>query len=491
MINLDRNTAPARKGGGANGSAWRRPPSCRAGQSGLALIAVLLMMLVSLAIGLLSANSSRTELAIAHNQVLELRALAIAEAGIGMAKKQIEAKFAVVNNELALNVGCTCVASQCNYGVGATGSGLAALGILKDMTFASDSVSPRCYRFASFGGAGTNDGYYVRVEDNRDEPIGTADAPLADVDQTIRVTSIGVVGTAERTVVATFTLTPGVPGSNTPGIQARDVIDFGGSAGGQCRALNDGTPGSTYPGADSYTGTYPNLVYGIGAKVETTASTSNIEMGSGQYVYGSEISAGTVSGANADNTLVGGTYTTNAPAESLYPYPSPIAACGPPYSGMSGITLTGGASYDSDKGKLLSGSSGNVTLAPGTYCFGLVTIANTLTITGTTVINVTDKFVASSGSFINNTLYDPTQLTLNSSVVGKDAVSLTGNADAFMQVNAPSGEVVVGGGGNFFGSIVGTEVHFSGGSCFHQNGNAVVGGTPGVVDVLSWHELQN
>ena len=59
----------------------------------------------------------------------------------------------------------------------------------------------------------------------------------------------------------------------------------------------------------------------------------------------------------------------------LDPYPPPIAACGPPYSGMTGITLTGGASYDPSTGKLLSGSSGNVTLDPGTYCFGLVTIA--------------------------------------------------------------------------------------------------------------------
>jgi hypothetical protein len=210
-------------------------------------------------------------------------------------------------------------------------------------------------------------------------------------------------------------------------------------------------------------------------------------MGSSSFIYGNALSGGEI----PVPPYPPGTATANAPAASLDPYPSPIAACGPPYSGTSGITLSGGASYNTSSGKLLTGSAGNVTLAPGSYCFGLVTVAGTLTVTGPTTINVTDKFVASSGSIVNNTTHDPAKLVLNSSVVGKDAVSLTGNADGFMTVNVPNGEVVVGGGGNFFGSIVGTEVSFTGGSCFHQNANATTPGTPGIVQVSSRHEVQN
>jgi Tfp pilus assembly protein PilX len=71
-------------------------------QRGAALIAVLLLVLVSLGIGILSANSSRTELRIAHNEVLDLRALAVAEAGINQAKRAIEI-HSNLNDELAAN----------------------------------------------------------------------------------------------------------------------------------------------------------------------------------------------------------------------------------------------------------------------------------------------------------------------------------------------------------------------------------------------------
>lgn len=452
----------------------------------MALIAVLLLMLVSLAIGLLSANSSRTERAIAHNQVLELRALAAAEAGIHMLKQQIESHYAVVNSELALNTGCACATSTCNYGVGASGSGLEATGGLANVTLPGDAITPRCYRFAAFGG-GASDGYYLRVEDNLDEPTGT-DAPLADVDQAIRVISHGVIGTAERTVIATFNLTPGAPGGGA-GIKARDDITFGGNhTGGRCRALNDGTPGSTFPGVDSVTGTWPNFVYGTDALVRTTSATSDINMQSDNVVWGDQISGGTNSGNPPPSP---GTATANAPPDASDPFPSPIAACAP-FSGASGINVGSRGSYDPSSGLLKTGGDGNVTIAPGTYCFGMVKIESgaTLTVTGPTVINVTDKWIASSQSIINNTTHDPANLIVNSSVVGKDALSFTGDADSFMQINAPLGEIVVGGGGNFFGSIVGTEVSFTGGSCFHQYGTGG-GGTPGVVNVTSWHEVQH
>ena len=438
----------------------------------MALIAVMLLMLVSLAIGLLSANSSRTELAIAHNQALDLRALAVAEAGVNMAKKQIENQYGIVDKELALNAGCTCATTGCNHGVGASGSGLEALGSLANATLAFDTVTPRCYRYASFGGTGS-DGYYVRVEDNHDEPIGVADAPLTDVDSTIRVISHGVVGTAERTLVATFKLTPGTPGSGGYGIFGKNLVSFGGN-------------GSTI---DSYTMVGGVPVYGSDAVIQSNVE---VDTGSSATVQGDLISGGVVNGDN----LPTGTITEGAPLVTL----TPIAACGPPYSGLSGIHFTGDGSYTPDgkeAGQLVCGSGCTLTLDPGTYCFGDVTINGgaTLTVTGPTTINLTGQFKG-GGSQLNNTTKDSTLFVLNSSYVGKQAVDINGGGNtAYITIYAPNGDVAVGSsggaGGGIWGSIVGAVVEFTGGASYHQNTSGGGGGTPGIVEVRSWHEVQN
>src|SRR5438105_2766292 len=102
---------------------WNGTPST---QRGAALIAVLLLVLVSLGIGLLSASSSRNELRISHNEVLDMRALAVAEAGIAQAKRAIEA-HANLNNELAANAtgACNGFTGTNADGVGTAASGLA------------------------------------------------------------------------------------------------------------------------------------------------------------------------------------------------------------------------------------------------------------------------------------------------------------------------------------------------------------------------------
>src|SRR4051812_36288214 len=148
--------------GSASRARWAHSVP-RGGQRGLALIAVLLLVLVSLAIGLLSATSSRTELRIAHNDVLDKRALAIGEAGLSHAK-QLLANHGVFNDELAVNAAGAC-AGLTAYGVGNGASGLSNLTLAKLPTN-SDNL---CYRFAAFGGGAATDGYYVRVEDNNDE----------------------------------------------------------------------------------------------------------------------------------------------------------------------------------------------------------------------------------------------------------------------------------------------------------------------------------
>src|SRR3954466_2976304 len=61
-------------------------------QRGVVLVAVLLLAMISLVIAYLAANASRTELKIAHNLMVDMRALAVAEAGLLQARTLIAAR---------------------------------------------------------------------------------------------------------------------------------------------------------------------------------------------------------------------------------------------------------------------------------------------------------------------------------------------------------------------------------------------------------------
>lgn len=440
--------------GGGVGAGHARPAPCR----GLALIVVLLLVLVSMVVGLLAATQSRTELQIAHNDVLEKRALAVAEAGLHDARERI-ALHRLLDDELAANTGGACQ----GVGLGNAGSGLAALGA--PATLARDG---RCHRFAAFGGAAT-DGYYVRVEDNHDEPSG-ADDPLHDRDTRIRIVAHGVVGTAERTVVASMRLAPGwtIFATGQSPADCDPCLDLGGT--GTVVDSYVGTPTGSPPAC-----TAPQCTLGTAAVV---GANGNVRLAGGSAISGDVVAHGTVSGT------VTGTVLTGAPIQGPGAFP-PVVACGPPWSSGGGITPAG--AYDAATGDLKGSGGASVNLAAGTYCLHSVALTgnSALVVAGPTVVNVVAAW-DSAGGVIANTTNDPSNLKINSSCTGAGCVKTSGGSGTFVEINAPAAEVKVTGGGALWGSVVGRAIAVSGGAYVHGNRDT---GASGVIG--DWREVRN
>jgi hypothetical protein len=419
----------------------------RATQRGGALVIVLFLSVTALALGLLSAVSARTELRIAHNDVLDLQAFNVAEAGINVAIKQI-GNHSNFNDELASNTGGACNAN----GVGNSSSGIANIG--SAATNASDGL---CYRFASFGGT-SSDGYYVRVTDNLDETSG-GDVPTADTDGTIRLIVHGKVGTAERILTGTLSLNGwGVFGINTVALSGGSAEICSGNA----------------------------VTCATGSSTARVGSNGNITGSGGATIMGSAYAGGTVTAAT--NLNVSGTSANNQTAVS---FPS-VTACSPYTSTTTGISPA--SAYNIATGVFSQGGGPTVTLAPGTYCFKSLNLqgGSTLSVSGATTINLTgdaSNFVLNiQGGSIANTTSDPSNLVINSSANTPSGCSncflIDGGSQTYMKIYAPNTVVQFTGGGTVRGQIIGKEVYLSG------NSNVMAYGVAGAA-LKNWHEVQN
>jgi hypothetical protein len=412
-------------------------------QRGAALItAALLLSIASLLLGLLSAASSRTELRIAHNDVLDHQAFNIAEAGMAVTVKLI-GSHSSFNDELANNGVGACTGN----GVGNASSGLANIG--SAATLSSDG---RCYRFASFGGT-SSDGYYVRVEDNLDETSG-GDDPTTDTDGVIRLYVHGRIGTAERIIAGTLTLSGyGVFGVNGLTMSGGSTICSG------------------------------NVVScATGSSTARVGSNGTIALSGGSTTIKGSASAGATVTTSGGATVTG--TTTNNAATVSFPA---VTACGPPYSSSAGITLGSHGSYNSATGVLNVSGGDTVTLATGIYCFSSVTLSgsSTLSVSGATTINMTGAWDTGGGSVANSS-NDPNNLVVNSSYgcSGSSCIKITGGTGNYMKLYAPSADVVLSGGSTFYGLFVGRNIDISGGASVLQLG--VAGATLG-----NWHEVVN
>ena len=400
---------------------WR-PPAIASKQRGFALLLVLLLSVISLAIGLYAALGSRTEMALAHNDLLVKQALSASLAGIQHAARAIST-HSTPDDELASNSGGVCTGN----GVGNSSSGMATIG--NEVLF-----NGACYRFRQLGPDGS-DGYYVVVSDNHDEGAA-ADDPLHDKDRTIRVTSVGVVGTAIRTVRVTLT----------------GKSDFG--FFGTLKVTMSG--GST---SDSFTGAYSA---GTAQSQSKVGSNGDIKLSGGStQIRGNALAGGAVTTSGGSN--VTRTTTNSAPAQSF-----PLVLACSPFSNNTGITPS--SSYNSTTGNLNMSGGGTIALAPGTYCFDDVTLSggSSLIISGPTTLNITGKFNGSGGS-VSNTTLDAFNLKVN--VSGGADVKMSGGTNAYMVLYAPESDVDVSGSSPYFGSIIGKTLTASGGSFLHQQKN--------------------
>jgi hypothetical protein len=171
---------------------WRLSRPVGRGDGGYAVMAILVITALLLVVGVIGVRSASIEVRISGNELAAQKAFSAAEAGLAHAISLIAADGDGLQDELT--------------GRG-TGGGLEDLGAVVPLN--GDS-----YRFRSFGGSGSADGYYVRVVDNFDEVAG-ADNRAVDVDSVAYVVSHGKVGAGERTVRSAIRVLPGA--SSGPG----------------------------------------------------------------------------------------------------------------------------------------------------------------------------------------------------------------------------------------------------------------------------------
>lgn len=224
-----------------------------------ALVVVLLLATLGLMISLNRSMSSKTELKIAHNDLLGKQALAIAEAGLRHAAKRIVDDSADgLSDELA------------NNGTGGTDSGMAGFGTV---TTASHACGAN-FRFVAFGG-GSEDGYCVKVRDNFDETAVPND-PTADIDDRVELVAIGRMGTGQRTVSAMLQFNVGPDCA----LQVASHLDITGPV------TTAGRKGCTHANGNTTISSEANLAQG--ATTSWIMSISGNPTMAGDYLDGSE-----------------------------------------------------------------------------------------------------------------------------------------------------------------------------------------------------------
>jgi hypothetical protein len=408
----------------------------RTNESGLALPATLLVVVMVLALGAIGLQSSSIGLKISSNHLRGSQALGLAEAGIEHALALIVADADGFNDELASS---------------GTGGALSALGSVV-------SVQGRSYRFHSTAAGG--DGYYVRAEDNYDEKAG-ADDPTADVDSSIKLVARGRVGGAERVVEVVIGGKPMFPYTVWTEVHVKisgdGLVDSYDSRVGPYVA-----PGSS--SGDIYTNGFINL----------SSSTT---------VWGDASAGSTVT--TSGSAMVMGTTTQNADLLSF----DAVAPCGPPYSSGVGISGIGSWSYDAASGKLNGSGGASITLANGIYCMSDVVLSggSLLNVNGPVQLWLTGKFDSSGGGVTNNTAIASNFLLF---VSGSGTVKVSGGGLAYMAIHARNSAVTFSGGSDFWGAVIAQQLDNTGGTSFHYDealGGLLAGG--GMKRIL-WREVK-
>ncbi len=410
---------------------------------GITMLVVLLVLMTVSVMSLFGAYKTQTEIRIAHNGLLAKRALAAAEAGISHA-------VALIQNDLTDGL-------NDELSSGGTGGGLTALGNTTTLHGAT-------YRFRPFGG-GTSDGYAVRVIDDFDETSGSNN-PAADTNSKIKIIALGQVGGAERRLEVMV----GGESFFKQTLFGKLFITLSGGSVSDSFDCNLGPYGGTNIGTEGH-----------------VRSNGNITLSSGStQVRGAATAGGTVN-TSGGATVVG--ITTNTAPPLTFPLVPP---CGPPFSSGTGISWSGGGSYNSTTGELEGSGGANIVLANGTYCFSSITLSgsSTLTVNGPVQIYLTDESTLSGGG-IQNTSNLASNLRIYSSGVGNSqGITLSGGSTAYMAIYAPEAKITFSGGSDFYGAIVGQSITNSGGTQMHYD--KCLANLPGNgLEMTSWNDVRN
>ena len=423
--------------------------SRRARQEGVALVTVLILAAVLVSLSVIASRDAITELRISRNDQLAKDAIAVAEAGL------YHAFDLVKHNAIDLNA---CLSN------GGTGGALATVGSTATLDGAS-------YRFAALGNI-SGGGYYVRAVDNSDETAGAND-PTRDVDGSIWLVSRGRVGGAERRIDVLLTARAGgLPG----GIFGKGSVTFGGNGG-------------YIDSFDSAQGPYTAAGAGSQAAV---GSNGAILLQSDVVDHGDATAGTTVSCSTSP--CVTGTTTQYAPTVTLNPDPAPNCTTYTDGTGITGGTYYGATGKKA--GQLVGGSGDNIVFTSGTYCFSTVNVSGGGLVTanatnGPVIIKINGVSSFGGGGVVNTTAL-ASNLEIISSYTGvKGGLTINGGSQAYAQVYAPDTEVVLGGGTDFYGSLVAGSLSSTGGSKVHSD--VALGSANGaaVVTLSAWHEVRN
>src|SRR5204863_27480 len=123
-------------------------------------------------------------------------------------------------------------------------------------------------------------------------------------------------------------------------------------------------------------------------------------------------------------------------------------------------------------GELVGGSGDNIVFTSGTYCFSTVNVSGGGLVTanatnGPVIIKINGVSSFGGGGVVNATAL-ASNLEIISSYTGvKGGLTINGGRQAYAQVYAPHTEVVLGGGTDFYGSLVAGSISSTGGSKVH------------------------
>jgi hypothetical protein len=409
-------------------------------QKGVALVVVIILSAAFLMSDLMLANSVRTEMRIAQNQQRGVQAFYSAESGLNHVVRQLVAAPSGVNTILD------------DHG---TGGVLANVGTGKDVTISDDN-----YRFKQFGGSGSTDGYYVRLEDNVDDYN-----PDRDTDKQVIIVSRGRAGDAERVLQGLVTYSVG-------------YCLFATTNSGNGITISGGS--SVIDSFNSAEGSYASSV----ANNANVGTNANVNASGGSTFKGNVSATGSI---KLNPATITGTNTPGAPAQSF----TPVPAC-TPYSGTQG--LSGGSyTYSSSTGKLTVSSGNKVTMSPGTYCFNSITLTGGSKLivdsgSGPIKVNLTGAFDFSGGNLENNTLKASNFQVFSSNSGSQNRLS--GGTKSYLTVYSPNAPISMSGSSSVYGSLIGSTLTFSGGSGIHCDESAMggTGGAGGGLKLLSLHQ---
>lgn len=161
-------------------------------------------------------------------------------------------------------------------------------------------------------------------------------------------------------------------------------------------------------------------------------------------------------------------------------------------------TSSRNVSYDAGKLALKAKSGTSVTLSGGTYIFHTVDIAGSgdITVTGPSVIYITDKFELGTGSLritsgeaLDCVVYGHAYDFPAGAKHRKQTVRIGSKSRTMLAVYAPTFKYISHGGGDLFGAVVADTVTLTGGAGLHYDRalSAIKRGTAGT-ERLYWRE---